>query len=324
MISSLKERGRFVGPSNIRAAVLLTTVALGLGALGLGACASIDKPPAAHEPTTVPSNTGPTVPTPTTAASSQPGVNGSFRVECKLSHRAQVDPIVAPGTTSAHMHDFFGNASTAATSTYVSMQTASSNCTEPGDTAGYWSPTLVAPNGMYVDPERSIFYYRNRPYDYGTTVPFPRDLRMVAGGTFANSYWTCDGESDIGLPTRKARIPDCGPGGKIKLHVFFPSCWDGVHLDSPDHRSHVVFGLDEDGGVDTTDPDTCPASHPIKVPQLDFRALYDVSDGSGYHLSDGMMLAHADFWNTWNQPRLEQLVNACLGRVGQSCGLASG
>ena len=244
---------------------------VGIGRVGLGAChRSTSRRVSWAE--TVPSNSGPRVPTPTTAATSQPGVNGSFRVEYKLSHRAQVDPIVAPGTTSAHMHDFFGNGSTAATSTYASMQAASSNCTEPGDTAGYWSPTLVAPNGTYVDPERSIFYYRNRPYDYGTTVAFP--VRSSAW-SWAGRLPTRTGRAtaratSVCPPARLTISPDRGPGGKIKLHVFFPSCWDGVHLHSPDHRSHVVFGLDEDGGVDTTDPDTCPASHPIKVPQLDF------------------------------------------------------
>jgi hypothetical protein len=283
-------------------------------------------PPANSSTTVAPSvpTTDPLVTqTPTTRASTQEGANGSFRVECEFSHRAQVDPIVAPGGVSMHMHDFFGNRSTGANSTYASMSAAPTNCSESGDTAGYWSPTLVAPNGAFVDPESSLFYYRNRPYDYGITVPFPPNFRMIAGGTFPNAYWTCDGESDTGFSDRKAQIPDCGRGGKIKLHVFFPSCWDGVHLDSPDHRSHVAYGLDEDdGAVDGTDPDECPASHPIKIPQLDFRALYDVEDGTGYRLSDGMQLPHSDFWNTWDQDRLEHWVSRCLGRVGQSCGLA--
>jgi hypothetical protein len=291
-----------------RALLLLAAV------LAAGACAG--------HPVKSPNPPPGTVATPTTQASSGAGSNGSFRVECKLSHRAQVDPIVAPGKTSAHMHEFFGNSSTAATSTYATMRRASTNCSDSHDTGGYWSPTLVAPNGAYVAPERSIFYYRNRPYEYGRTVPFPADFRMIAGGTFPNSYWTCNGESDTGMRDRKNYIPDCGRGGKIKLHVFFPSCWDGVHLDSPDHRTHVTYGVDKHGNVDGTDPDRCPRSHPIKLPQLDFRVLYDVANGNGYHLSDGMVLAHADFWNTWNQPRLEQLLNTCLGRVGKSCGLA--
>jgi hypothetical protein len=72
--------------------------------------------------------------------SNGPAADGSFRVECVLSHRAQVDPIVAPGRPSGHMHDFFGNRSTGANSTYASMQSGSTNCTLSGDKAGYWVP----------------------------------------------------------------------------------------------------------------------------------------------------------------------------------------
>ena len=40
----------------------------------------------------------------------------SFAVRCDFSHRAQVDPVVSPGGTSAHKHDFFGNTTTDASS----------------------------------------------------------------------------------------------------------------------------------------------------------------------------------------------------------------
>ena len=45
------------------------------------------------------------------------------------------------------------------------------------------------------------------------------------------------------------------PGG-MRAQVYFPSCWDGVNLDSPDHKSHVSYpiGLYNDGA--------CPPSHP--------------------------------------------------------------
>jgi hypothetical protein len=249
---------------------------------------------------------------------------GSFRVECELSHRAQVDPIVAPGQVSAHMHDFFGNRSTNANSTYLSMlNSTATTCTESGDHAGYWAPTLIAPDGTAAEPVVAIFYYRNRPVEYSRTLPFPADFRMIAGGkdAFPNTYWTCDGESDTGYQFRRNYIPDCGSGGNIKMHVFFPPCWDGRNLDSPDHRSHVAYGRNDDGTVEGTDPDTCPPGYPVKLPQLDFRVQYDVSDGRGYRFSDGEVLPHSDFWNTWSQTRLQRLVTRCLGYDGLSCGL---
>jgi hypothetical protein len=247
---------------------------------------------------------------------------GSFRVECEFSHRAQVDPIVAPGTQSAHVHDFFGNDSTSATSTYDSMRAGDTTCSALGDLAGYWAPTLLSPSGTRVMPERSIFYYRNRPVGYRTTTLFPRDFRMIAGGAdkFPHTYWTCDGESDTSYEFRRTAPPNCN-GRKLKAHVFFPSCWDGVRLDSPDHRSHVAYGRDDDGRVEGTDPDTCPATHPVKLPQLDFRVLYPITDGRNYRFSDGTALMHADFWNTWTQSELQRWVRDCLW-AGESCGLA--
>ena len=77
-----------------------------------------------------------------TAASIDHGA--SFAVRCDFSHRAQVDPIRVPGVPSGHMHDFFGNINTGASSTYQSMTAggATTTCSRPEDTAGYWIPTV--------------------------------------------------------------------------------------------------------------------------------------------------------------------------------------
>src|SRR3954462_15812933 len=67
----------------------------------------------------------------------------SFAVRCDFSHRAQVDPIVSPGGAAAHMHDFFGNTTTNANSTYQTMNARpATSCSRPEDTAGYWIPTV--------------------------------------------------------------------------------------------------------------------------------------------------------------------------------------
>ena len=112
-----------------------------------------------------------------------------------------------------------------------------------------------------------MFYYRNRPVDDGRrTIAFPPNLRMVAGGSFPNAYWTCDGDSDAGFGERKRSIPNCGEDGKVKLHVFFPSCWDGERLDSRDHRKHVVYGLDKDGPRRRYRPGAMPGFAPGQDP----------------------------------------------------------
>jgi hypothetical protein len=246
---------------------------------------------------------------------------GSFRVECELVQQRRVDPIAAWGEVAPHLHDFFGNTTVVSTSTYETLRAGTSSCSTEGDRTAYWTPTLMSPDGERVEPERGVFYYRNRPVNYRATVAFPPGLRMIAGGDFPNAYWTCDGEKDAAAETRKAAIPDCGTDGRIKAHVFFPSCWDGERLDARDHRSHVAYGVDEDGQVDGTDPKRCPKSHPVKIPQLDLRILYDVADGEGYTFSDDHVLPHADFFNAWDEATLRSLLRQCLGRAGSSCGL---
>jgi hypothetical protein len=87
------------------------------------------------------------------------------------------------------------------------------------------------------------------------------------------------------------------------LHVRFPNCWDGLNNDSPDHRSHVVYPMN----------DKCPATHPVKVPEIFMHVRFAPGvGGPGYVLSDTTIAPHADFWNTWQQPKLEELVQKCL------------
>lgn len=285
----------------------------------------------APPPTTTTTVTPPPTTTTTTATPPPSGDivefasvgHGRFRLGCGFSHREQVDPIVAPGATSGHMHDFFGNESTNRFSTYETMIAAATNCDTPLDTAGYWAPTLIAPDGTMVDPIRQQIYYRNRPYKEGPLALTPPDLRIIAGGPAANlgkpypvTYWNCDGESDGGLSTRYVTVPNCtGTGnGPIEAHVYFPTCWDG-RTDSPDHRSHLAYPVNYNS---ISDSGTCPTGYPYRIQQLDIRILYPVTNGTGYHFSDGETLIHMDFWNTWNQPELRRLTRDCLA-AGVNC-----
>ena len=101
-----------------------------------------------------------------------------FQIRCHPSHLAQEDPIVSPGVPSAHMHEFFGNTTTNARSTYQSMVGGGTTCSAVADTAGYWVPTLISPDGQVVQAETILLYYRGE--EGALTVAFPPDLRMVA------------------------------------------------------------------------------------------------------------------------------------------------
>ncbi len=98
-------------------------------------------------------------------------------------------------------------------------------------------------------------------------------------------------------------------------NVRFPACWDGVHLDSADHRSHMAYNLPRPDGSWR-----CPASHPISVPRLRVRLQYPVTDGQGLAFSSGPFYTlHADFLNAWTQRKLHHLVRTCL-RADVNCG----
>lgn len=232
---------------------------------------------------------------------------GTFIVNCPFSHFAQVDPIVAPGQVSAHMHTFTANRSTNANSTYASMQAGATTCKHPGDKAGYWTPSLIRPDGSLVVPERSFAYYKNLPVGLPTET-FPPDFRMVWGPS--GFFWDCFN----GGGNYTTSIPRC-TNDFLVVRGKSPPCWDG-RLDSPDHRSHVANAVGKN----------CPASHPRKLPMINFFTRYPKNEGGpGYYLSDkgqngaNGILPHADFWNTWIQSELEEEVRDCL-RAGVNCG----
>lgn len=55
----------------------------------------------------------------------------------------------------------------------------------------------------------------------------------------------------------------------FRMQVYFPMCWDGVNIDSPDHQTHVAYPSHYNGG-------DCPATHPVRLPGLFYEAFYAV------------------------------------------------
>jgi hypothetical protein len=238
---------------------------------------------------------------------------GSFSSLCRYSHRLAEDPIVAPGKPGgSHSHDFFGNVSTNAFSTYSSMLAAGTTCRRSEDTAGYWIPTLFA-NGRAVQPMGISAYYQSLAKNPGSIRPFPADLRVIAGNSSAGppsasaTYWDC-GQRGPMAPSSTAR--SCPGGRELRLHILFPNCWNGTTVDSPDHRSHMAYAKAGE----------CPESHPVSVPRLRLNVVYPIQGGSSLTLSSGSTAtAHADFFNTWKQSELERLVRVC-NQTGRNCG----
>ena len=63
--------------------------------------------------------------------------------------------------------------------------------------------------------------------------------------------------------------------GGIRATVIFPSCWDGVNLDSPDHKSHVAYAPGT--GNSALAGDKCPESHPVRIPQVMYEIMFDTT-----------------------------------------------
>jgi hypothetical protein len=104
----------------------------------------------------------------------------------------------------------------------------------------------------------------------------------------------------------------CADGGVQRI-LEFPSCWDGVNLDSGNHRTHVVFPED-DGG--------CPAGTQA-VPRLRITLTYSVPSGRSFALDSfpeqkhNPITDHGDFANVMPE-RLMALAIDCINS-GRDC-----
>lgn len=248
----------------------------------------------------------------TSAPSGRQLLRANFISSCGFSHQSNDDPIVYPNQPGrSHLHQFIGNDSTSAASTLQSLLASTTSCRRAGDTAAYWAPALLQ-GTTPVTPTGATIYYRRMTIK--RVRPFPAGLEMIAGNSSATSaqsaritYWNCGPLVDVAATSE---IQACPQGTDLRLHVRFPSCWDGKSLDSPDHKSHMAYPIGS----------RCPKDHPVSVPAIELIVKYPVLGGPGFQLSSGGQYSgHADFVNAWNQKELTRLVNSCLN-AGRICG----
>jgi len=248
-----------------------------------------------------------------TGDSSAPDRVGRFVADCPFSHRSPDDPIVHPhesghGVSGAHSHDFYGNTTTDAHSTTSSLLDASTTCSSPADLSAYWTPTLLR-DDTPVTAEQFAAYYDTAPgIDPATVKALPSGLAMIAGNGASAGIppnrsigWTCTRG-----PDSIATAPSCPVTSRLSLHVTFPDCWDGTHLDSTDHRQHVAYSVSG----------RCPDTHPVAMTRLVLRIRYPVSGDPGrLSLASGpLATAHADFMNAWTETGLAELMDLCIRR----------
>lgn len=107
----------------------------------------------------------------------------------------------------------------------------------------------------------------------------------------------------------------------MRAQVFFPSCWDGKNLDSPDHVSHMSYP------VQTYNGGSCPDSHPVHLISLFYELFVSTGNfpynGAGtWSLSNGDtrgLRFHGDFVMGWNDTSLLQnFIDICPNAFGNS------
>lgn len=257
----------------------------------------------------------------------------AFRITAHYSNFGYADPIVYPGGTSPHLHLFFGNTCVSATMTDPTTCGRSTNDGGTLNKTGYWQPAIIASDGAAVMPDVMQVYYKSgyKGVDPHTVKAFPAGLRMVAGTATrttpdlgAHDYdrtvnYGCNngnGTNFNHIPTRaEGQAGGCTPGTWFVVSVEFPQCWDGVNLDSADHKSHMAQA---NGGG-------CPADHPVALPEITERALYVVpsggipdgwrlsSDNYAYNGSNAGYSGHADWMNGWDQATFAKVIAGCYG-----------
>jgi len=273
-----------------------------------------------------------------TSQLAMPSDIGAFRIPCAYSHMAFDDPIVYPGRPgAAHLHTFFGNTGTNAASTEQSIRdTGNSTCL--GGTinrTAYWVPSMIdTSTGKPIAPDGSIFYYKQGYTLAPSSViqPMPAGLRMIAGDPTSSKpgspgiRFKCIGGPNNSSDQEGTEIPNCEVGAAVNQEIFFPQCWDGKNLDSPDHRSHMSYPQQNQNAPFNR---FCPSTHPVALPQVSFNIFYTVQTKDApraWRLSSdtydtslpGGYSSHGDWFNGWKKD-ISDAWNAACVQASKDC-----
>lgn len=296
---------------------------------------------------------------------------GILRINCDFAHSSYDDPIVFPGEKdAAHLHRFYGNTLVDEKSDLESLFTSGDSSCQ-GNTlnrSAYWVPALLAPAYDELTGQRSfdehgepawvvvpavvgnddvaheIFYYSAGIDDLDAIEPIPLGLKMIAGNHLAVPgdeqdtsivRWHCQSweSSDGANPRWSTSIPECVAPDRVRMDIFFPSCWNGLDLDSYDHKSHLAYPVSSGGPNGTV----CPATHPVPILRVSFHYAYgvrpEVADpqtrsSRGWRLASdsydeatagpGGISLHGDWFNAWHPEALEAILETCV-RGGLDC-----
>ena len=236
-----------------------------------------------------------------------------------------------PGAAQ-HVHEYVGNQAVDADSTNTELAAAPTSCSNGDHSAYFWTvlrdtrPSAASGRsagpwdggthnaGLRLPAASVTIEYRSS--SAGPVVPIPRFLRMLAGNARAlttpiagvsPAQWSCSG-----TPDRQTQLyPLCPSGQRVVRTYNFPSCWDGLHLDSPNHRSHVSY---------PTASGSCP-HNTFPIPQLRLQVAYAVPPGRSYAIDSfpdqhrSPLSDHAEFVNVMDEDLMVQATSCINNRA---------
>jgi hypothetical protein len=234
------------------------------------------------------------------------GTAPMMRFECSQLVVERLDPLVNPGSVpSPHLHQIVGgnsfNPSMDPKTHDLPTASTCTSCTFSEDFSNYWTAVLYfrARNGTFKRVPQSVseglrgiggitVYYIPSTNNQSTVTAFKPGFRMLVGDAAANSpgpsrkvchrCMPVSGDNsniNCGSPDAQT-LPTGFCVGGIRSIITFPTCWDGTNLDSPDHKSHVTYATGS-AANDVGPTGSCPASHPVVIPQVMYEVMWDVS-----------------------------------------------
>ncbi|KAI3324368.1 hypothetical protein HD806DRAFT_522161 [Xylariaceae sp. AK1471] len=207
-----------------------------------------------------------------------------LQFSCSQLVTERLDPLVNPGVVgSPHLHQIIGgnafNASMNPKALSIPDAATCTTCTFAEDFSNYWTAVLFfrARNGTYRRvPQKGNVYFED--YHNTTVTAFKPGFRMITGDPTirtreeAMKYRTCL-QDPLTRTNETLDMPKQPCPAGIMANLRFPTCWDGINLDSADHSSHISYPLD--GTFESGAP--CPATHPVPIPQLFYETAWDIT-----------------------------------------------
>ncbi|EJD54381.1 WSC-domain-containing protein [Auricularia subglabra TFB-10046 SS5] len=269
--------------------------------------------------------------------------NAFFRMNCNQPVTLErADPIVTPGQVSTHLHQVLGGHGFDFDQDFEKARASScSTCQAVADNSNYWTPTLwyQGRNGTFRRVNQlgggTIYYLQRTSGPNEKLHAFPPGFRVLAGSGVIRSFnpdsleqravtHHCLDYAGTGAEGEWNHLPKHNCPNGVRTQIFFPSCWDGKNLDSPNHKSHVAY-------PDGVDSGTCPKTHPVRLISLFFEVIWDTnafknewwsppgSGGQPFVLSNGDPTGyafHGDFLSGWDTAVLQKAIDECTNDSG--------